>query len=87
MYQAWNVLNAENRANAAALDYEVYQNYWPNLDFCSDARLGGRICGGFWGEGVQRLVTHEARKALIRQTRYRRPLSQRAMYFVFMASR
>ena len=51
------------------------------------ARLGGRICGGFWGEGVQRLVTHEARKALIRQTRYRRPLSQRAMYFVFMASR
>ena len=36
MYRAWNVLNAENRANAAALDYEVYQNYWPNLDFCAD---------------------------------------------------
>ncbi|MCU7247200.1 hypothetical protein [Pseudomonas koreensis] len=36
MYRAWNALNAENRANAAALDYEVYQNYWPNLDFCAD---------------------------------------------------
>lgn len=36
MYRAWNVLNAVNRANAAALDYEVYQNYWPNLDFRGD---------------------------------------------------
>lgn len=27
MYRAWNVLNAEKRANAVALDYEVYQNY------------------------------------------------------------
>lgn len=36
MYRAWNVLNAQNRTNAVALDYEVFQNYWPNLDFCAD---------------------------------------------------
>lgn len=34
MYRAWSVLNAQNREDAVALDYEVYQNYWPNLDFC-----------------------------------------------------
>ena len=36
MYRAWSVLNAENRGIATALDYEVYQNYWPNLEFCAD---------------------------------------------------
>jgi hypothetical protein len=36
MYRAWNILNTQNRANAAGLDYEGYQNYWPNLDFCAD---------------------------------------------------
>ncbi|MBK5373309.1 hypothetical protein JFT81_01495 [Pseudomonas sp. TH43] len=36
MYRAWSVLNAENRANAVELDYDVYQNYWPNLDFCGE---------------------------------------------------
>ncbi|RJX74830.1 hypothetical protein [Pseudomonas sp. LS-2] len=35
MYRAWHVINAENRADAVALNYEVYQNYWPNLDFCA----------------------------------------------------
>ncbi|WP_054912699.1 hypothetical protein [Pseudomonas sp. NBRC 111127] len=35
MYIAWSVLNTENRGIAAALDYEVYQNYWPNLEFCA----------------------------------------------------
>lgn len=40
MYRAWSVLNAENRRIAAALDYEVYQNYWPNLEFCADGFEG-----------------------------------------------
>ncbi|UFH51162.1 hypothetical protein [Pseudomonas sp. KNUC1026] len=40
MYRAWSVLNAENRGIAAALDYEVYQNYWPNLEFCADGFQG-----------------------------------------------
>ena len=35
MYRAWSVLSTENRGIAAALDYEVYQNYWPNLEFCA----------------------------------------------------
>lgn len=40
MYRAWSVLNAENRGIATALDYEVYQNYWPNLEFCADGFEG-----------------------------------------------
>ncbi|GEM_PF-1599014 len=40
MYRAWSFLNAENRGIAAALDYEVYQNYWPNLEFCADGFEG-----------------------------------------------
>ncbi len=41
MYRAWSVLSTENRGIAAALDYEVYQNYWPNLEFCADGFEGG----------------------------------------------
>ena len=40
MYRAWSVLSTENRGIAAALDYEVYQNYWPNLEFCADGFEG-----------------------------------------------
>ena len=40
MYRAWSVLSTENRGIATALDYEVYQNYWPNLEFCADGFEG-----------------------------------------------
>ncbi|MBM0142017.1 hypothetical protein [Pseudomonas cannabina] len=44
MYRAWHVINAENRADAVALDYEVYQNYWPNLDFCAHGFEADTAC-------------------------------------------
>lgn len=44
MYRAWHVINAENRADAVALDYEVYQNYWPNLNFCAHGFEADTAC-------------------------------------------
>lgn len=44
MYRAWHVINAQNRADAIALDYEVYQNYWPNLDFCAHGFEADTAC-------------------------------------------
>ncbi|WP_024777199.1 hypothetical protein [Pseudomonas corrugata] len=37
MYSAWCSISHEERACAVTVDYDVYQNYWPNLDFCADA--------------------------------------------------
>lgn len=34
IYSAWDWIGDEERTRAATLDYEVYQNFWPNLDFC-----------------------------------------------------
>jgi len=42
--------------------------------------------GAFRGGSVFKGWSHEPRKLLIRQIRFRHPLSQRAMYSVFMAS-
>jgi hypothetical protein len=36
MYRPWSVLNAQNRVLAAELDYDAYQDYWPDLQFCAD---------------------------------------------------
>ncbi|KIF60341.1 hypothetical protein [Pseudomonas fluorescens] len=44
MYRVWHVINAQNRADAVALDYEVYQNYWPNRDFCADGFEAETAC-------------------------------------------
>jgi hypothetical protein len=44
-----NDLIAQNRANAAVLDDDVHQEYWPNLEYCAevseaeDKWLKGRI--------------------------------------------
>jgi len=34
IYSAWYLIGEEERALAANLDYNVYQNFWPSLDFC-----------------------------------------------------
>ncbi|HDS1692673.1 MULTISPECIES: hypothetical protein [Pseudomonas] len=34
MYLAWSAVGREGRDAARNLNYEIYQNYWPNLDFC-----------------------------------------------------
>lgn len=34
--RACDVVNAENWANAAGHDYQVYQKFWLNLDVCAD---------------------------------------------------
>lgn len=34
IYSAWDWIGDEERTLAATLDYDVYQNFWPNLDFC-----------------------------------------------------
>ena len=44
MYRAWHVINAENRADAVVLDFEVYQIYWPNRDFCADGFEADTAC-------------------------------------------
>ena len=34
MFSAWFGVDEKERLIAATLDYDVYQNFWPNLDFC-----------------------------------------------------
>lgn len=34
IYSAWYLIGKEERTLAATLDYDIYQNLWPNLDFC-----------------------------------------------------
>lgn len=33
MHGSWYRMTAEEKTSAVAIDYEIYQNYWPNLDF------------------------------------------------------
>jgi hypothetical protein len=33
MHGTWCRMTAEEQKSAVAIDYEIYQNYWPNLDF------------------------------------------------------
>lgn len=47
MFSAWYWIEEEERTNAAALDYDVYQNFWPSFDFCApgfDAKALDWIC-------------------------------------------
>jgi hypothetical protein len=33
MHGIWYPMTGEEKTSAVAIDYEIYQNYWPNLDF------------------------------------------------------
>ena len=33
MHGSWYRMTAEEKNSTVAIDYEIYQNYWPNLDF------------------------------------------------------
>lgn len=34
MLFSWYAVSEQARASSTAIDYDRYQNYWPNLDFC-----------------------------------------------------
>lgn len=35
IYSDWYWIGNEERTSAVTLNYDVYQNFWPNLDFCA----------------------------------------------------
>lgn len=39
MNLTWELLNEHERIEARSLDYQVYENYWPNLDFLDPSYL------------------------------------------------
>lgn len=36
MLFSWYAVSEQARASSTSIDYDRYQNYWPNLDFCKD---------------------------------------------------
>lgn len=36
MLFSWYAVSEQARASSTVIDYNLYQNYWPNLDFCNE---------------------------------------------------
>lgn len=49
MRAAWFSISHEARTTAVSLDYEVFQNFWPNFDFAAEDYTD---CARRWSNGV-----------------------------------